>query len=72
LISKPDLEDWLQKMERQANRILSEINDAKVQTAIVNVGKTGESVVSFEYLREKADIILSLIKATRYEMNEND
>jgi len=71
LITQEHLEHWLKEIIYQLNGITGEINAEKVQMTIINVGKTGESVVSFEYLREKALIIQGLLANINYDI-END
>ncbi len=62
MITEDHLNHWLNEINYQLQGILKEINPEKVQMKIINVGKTGESVVSFEYLLEKAITINQLLK----------
>jgi len=71
LITQEHLEQWLEEINYQLTGILKEINAEKVQMKIINVGKTGESVVSFEYLQEKANTIYKLLKTIEYDI-KND
>ena len=71
MITEEHLQHWLNEINYQLNGILKEINHEKVQMDVINVGKTGESVVSFEYLQEKAKTIYQLLKTIKYDI-END
>ena len=71
MITQQHLEQWLEEINYQLTGILKEINAEKVQMKIINVGKTGESVVSFEYLQEKASTIYKLLKTIKYDI-KND
>lgn len=61
MITQEHLEHWLAQMTRQLEAAEDEINAGKVQMDVINVGKTGESVVSFKYLREKIGTAKSFI-----------
>lgn len=65
MITQEHLEHWLQEIEYQLTGILNEIAEEKVQMKGINVGKTGESFVSFEYLLEKATTIKGTIRCIR-------
>ncbi len=57
MITQEHLEHWLYEIQWQLNGILQEVDAKKVQMGGINVGKTGEKWVSFEYLQEKAQKI---------------
>jgi len=65
LITQEHLEHWLEEIEYQLTGILNEIAEDKVQMKGINVGKTGEGYVSFEYLLEKATTIKGTIRCVR-------
>ena len=62
MITQEHLEHWIKEINWQLNGILNEIAEEKVQMKGINVGKTGEKYVSFEYLLEKAKTIQGTIR----------
>jgi len=62
MITQEHLEHWLKEIEYHLTGILNEIAEEKVQMKGINVGKTGEKFVSFEYLLEKATTIKGTIR----------
>jgi len=71
LITEEHLEHWLKEIKYQLNGISGEINPEKVVLHLINVGKSGEAVVSFDYLNEKKDIIRVLIKNIEFDMRQD-
>lgn len=71
LIRDDHLEHWLSEIESQIKSILTEVANNKVVMTGINVGSSGESYVSFEFLREKAETIRTLVKNIRWD-EEND
>ncbi len=51
----------LKQIKWQNNGIMKEVKAEKVVLKGINVGKTGEKYVSFEYLQEKSTTIDALI-----------
>ena len=62
MITEEHLEHWLKEIEYQLQGILNEVAEARVEMKGINVGKTGEAWVSFEYLLEKATTIKGTIR----------
>lgn len=57
MITQEHLEHWIEQTRIRLAAMRSEIDPDKVKTETVNVGVTGEKVVSFDYLREKITFI---------------
>ena len=57
MITQEHLEHWIEQTRIRLDAMKSEIAEDKVKTNTVNVGVTGEKIVSFEYLREKIGMI---------------
>jgi len=62
MITQEHLEHWIKEIEWQLNGILNEVAEERVEMKGINVGKTGEAWVSFEYLLEKATTIKGTIR----------
>ena len=71
MIRKEYLEHWIKEIEWQLNGIKSEVKPEKVLMGGINVGKTGESFVSFDYLQEKTDRIEGILTCIRYDMTQD-
>ena len=71
MITEEHLKHWLHEIEYQLQGILNEINAEKVQMKGINVGKTGENFVSFEYLHEKASTIKSVLGSIEWDMKHD-
>jgi len=71
LITEDHLNQWLREILYQLNGISGEINPDKVILKLINVGKTGEAVVSFDYLNEKQRTIRQLIKNIQFDMEHD-
>jgi len=74
------LEDWIEKMECKINGIEQEISTAKLKGIVngINIEIATEkpedpktAFVSFEYLREKTQVLRSLCNAMRNEIRED-
>ncbi len=65
MITEEHLEHWIGEIEYQLNGILNEVAEQKVQMKGINVGKTGEKYVSFEYILEKATTIKGTIRCIK-------
>jgi len=72
MITQKHLVHWLTEIQYQLNGITSEIDPQKVVLKLINVGNTGESVVSFEYLNEKKDTIRQMINNIIYDMEHDE
>ncbi len=72
MITQEHLEHWLTEIEYQLTGILNEVAKEKVQMKGINVGKTGESWVSFEYLLEKATTIKKTIHCVRDDIMRDE
>jgi len=68
MITAEHLEHWLTELKYQLNGILQEIATEKVQMTGINVGKTGEAFVSFEYLQEKANTLHGVIGSIEWDI----
>jgi len=62
MITQEHLEHWIKEIEYQLTGILNEVAKERVEMKGINVGKTGEAWVSFEYLLEKATTIKGTIR----------
>jgi len=72
MITKEHLKHWLGEMTWQVDAILKEVNVNKVVIDGINVGASGESWVSFEYLREKASKIKGLMNCIEWDIEHDD
>jgi len=72
MITDEHLKHWIGEINWQLNGIVSEINADKVVMGGINVGKSGESWVSFEYLREKAGTIQGLLRQIQWDMEHDE
>ena len=68
MISEEHLKHWISEIMWQLNGIKKEVDPDKVQLKGINVGKTGESFVSFEYLQEKQNTIRGIISCIESDM----
>jgi len=71
MITQEHLEHWLSEMKYALQGVENEINADKVVLKGINVGKTGESYVSFEYLQEKATTLRGLIYMVEEDMRND-
>jgi len=71
MITQEHLEHWLNEITWQLNGILKEIALDKVVMKGINVGSSGESWVSFEYLQEKAQTIQKLLGCIVYDITND-
>ncbi len=72
MITEDHLKHWLGEIEYQVNGILSEVKHEKVVMDGINVGKNGESFVSFGYLREKGNRIRLLLNNIVWDLDHDN
>ena len=72
MVTKEHLKHWLGEIYYQLNGILKEVDKEKVVIDGINVGKSGEAWVSFEYLREKAETIRGVMNCIEWDIEHDD
>ena len=71
MITEEHLNHWIQEIDYQLTGILNEVAEDKVKMKGINVGKTGEAYVSFEYILEKAGTIKGTLRCIVDDMRRD-